>query len=90
MRFKSFDRHPQKHNYYFEPRISKLKITSYSFIIVEESKESDFNVGEEDSMRESLDKAIEDINRKGESQARSYKKSNEVLFYFDLRIAKDM
>jgi hypothetical protein len=56
------------------------------FIIVEESKESDFNVGEEDSMRESLDKVIEEINRKGESKARSYKKSNEVLFYFDLRM----
>jgi hypothetical protein len=42
-------------------------LSSYTFIIVEESKESDFNIGEEDSMRESLDKVIEEINRKGES-----------------------
>ena len=40
-------------------------------------------------MRESLEKVMFDINKAGQ-EVKPQKVSNKVLFYFDLRVAKDM
>jgi hypothetical protein len=75
--------------------ILNLKSVSiYAFIptfIVEETEYSDYNVAEENSMRESVERAINEINSLNDDMKKTLApKRPQVLFYFDLRLTKDV
>ena len=74
---------------HLESQISKdwLRI----IYLVEETEYSDYNVAEENSMRESVEQAINEINSLNDDmKTKPQLKHPQVLFYFDLRLSKDV
>ena len=72
--------------------LKSVSIASFLLnFIVEESEYSDYNVAEENSMRESVERAINEINSLNDDMKKTpAPKRLQVLFYFDLRLTKDV